>query len=671
MIGAAHDQTGLSRRLALVLLVVCGAWLAIYEVRAIAFPHLHVFMFGRAGHLIELGLASALCLLRAVATRRERLGWLLIGLGCASWTLGEVYFTAALWNLHDIPVPSPADVGYLLFPPLVFAGIVLLARQRIRGMPATVWIDSAAGALAVAGLSAAVVFDPVLQSVRGTTANVATNLAYPVSDLLLLGLLVAVIGLSGWRLSRTWLLLGAGVVIFWIADSLYLIHSANASYTPGGVYDAGWWGGITLLAAAAWVRGDGRHERSVGVPTILVPLAFGVLALGVLISADLRSSPLNPLAMTLAGASLAAIGLRLYLTFSQGQRILGDSQRAALSDSLTGLPNRRALTENLTTALAAADDTQPVVLALFDLNGFKGYNDGFGHLAGDELLQRLGRRLANTVKGRGTAYRFGGDEFCVLIHPGREVAQPILEAAVSALSEQGEGFSVGCSYGALTMPREAATASDALALADRRMYADKQHGRQSASSQTADVLVRALAERVPDLERPLSDVADLATATAQRLGLEPDEIETIQRAAGLHDIGKLAIPDSILNKPTELDPDEAMFMRSHPLIGERILTAAPCLAPVARLVRASHEAFDGSAYPDGLAENDIPLGSRIIASCDAYQSMTTPRTYTPELTPDDAEHELRRCAGSQFDPVVVDAFCRARRQAPERAAQHT
>jgi two-component system cell cycle response regulator len=133
------------------------------------------------------------------------------------------------------------------------------------------------------------------------------------------------------------------------------------------------------------------------------------------------------------------------------------------------------------------------------------------------------------------------------------------------------------------------------------MYADKQRGRQSASSQTADVLVRALNERVPDLERPLSDVADLATATARRLGLEIDEIELIQRAAGLHDIGKLAIPDSILNKPTELDPDEAMFMRSHPVIGER---------------------------------------------------------------------KLRRCAGGQFDPVVVDAFCRARRQATELVAQH-
>ncbi len=656
--------------MARALLAVCGLWLVMYELWTVAVPHLHVFVFGRTVHLIELGLASLLCALRALTDRRERAAWLLIGLGCVSWTLGEVYFTAALWNLHDIPVPSPADVGYLLFPPLVFIGIVLVARKRISGMPATVWIDSTAGALAVAGLSAAVVFDPVLHSVGGTAANVATNLAYPVCDLLLLGLLVAVIGLSGWRPSRTWLLLAAGVVIFWVADSLYLVQSANGSYTPGGVYDVGWWGGITLLAAAAWIRTDTRRERPIGEPTILVPLAFGLLALAVLISGDLRSGPLNLLAVTLAGGALAAIGLRLYLTFRQGQRILRDSQRDALSDSLTGLPNRRALTEDLEAALAAADDIRPVALAIFDLDGFKSYNDAFGHLAGDELLRRLSTRLAATIKGRGTAYRLGGDEFCALIHPGREVAQPILDAAVSALSEHGEGFSVGCSYGALTLPREAATATDALAVADRRMYADKQRGRESASTQTADVLLRALTERVPDLERPLTDIAELATATARRLGLEPDEIETIQRAAALHDIGKLAVPDAILHKPTALDPSETIFMQSHPVIGERILTAAPCLAPVARLVRSCQEAFDGSGYPDGLAANDIPIGSRIIAICDSYQAMTSPHHYTPTLTAQDAEQELRRHAGSRFDPVVVDAFSRARRQHLEPASQH-
>jgi two-component system cell cycle response regulator len=111
-------------------------------------------------------------------------------------------------------------------------------------------------------------------------------------------------------------------------------------------------------------------------------------------------------------------------------------------------------------------------------------------------------------------------------------------------------------------------------------------------------------------------------------------------------------------------------MQSHPVIGERILTAAPCLAPVARLLRSCQEAFDGSGYPDGLAANDIPIGSRIIAICDAYQAMTGPQRYTPTLTPQDAEQELRRHAGSRFDPVVVDAFCRARRQHLEPASQH-
>ncbi|HWF73896.1 MAG TPA: HD domain-containing phosphohydrolase [Solirubrobacteraceae bacterium] len=652
-----------ARRVAKALLALCGLWLACYEVRVVAFPHEHVFVFGRAGHLIELGLVSGLCLLRGVVDRRERGGWLLVGLGCAAWTLGETYFTAALWNLHTIPVPSPADAGYLAFPPLAFSGIVLLARRRVHRLSASVWIDSAAAALAIAGLSAAVVFDPVLHSVGGSPANVATNLAYPVSDMLLLGLLVGVLALSGWRLTRTWCLLGVGVIVFWIADSLYLIQSASASYTPGGVYDVGWWSGITMLAAAAWMGSDDREVVPAREPTILLPLAFGVMALAVLISGDLSYGNLNPLAVSLAGGSLIAIGVRLYLTFRHNERILSGSRKAARTDSLTTLPNRRALTDDLTTALTVADDARPVVLVMFDLDGFKSYNDTFGHPAGDDLLRRLSARLATAIRGRGTAYRLGGDEFCALIHPHDEVAQPIIDAAQSALTEHGQGFTVGCSYGALTLPREAATPIDALALADRRMYNDKHRGRQSASRQSADVLVRALAERIPDLEDHLSDVASLAGGTAERLGLELDEVEVIQRAAELHDIGKVAIPDAILQKPAALDQSEMSFMRQHPIIGERILAAAPSLAPSAPLVRATHEWFDGSGYPDALVGDHIPLGSRIIAVCDAFEAMTSYRPYRKTLTPEQAEEELRRSVGTQFDPVVVDAFCRARRHA--------
>jgi diguanylate cyclase (GGDEF)-like protein len=631
-----------------------------YELRVLAFPHWHVFVFGRAVHLVELGLASGLCLMRGLSDRRERWGWLLIGLGGASWTLGETYFTAALWNLHNIPVPSPADAGYLAFPPLVFAGFVLLARRRIHRLSASVWMDSAAAALAVAGVSAAVVFDPVLHSVGGSPADVATNLAYPVADMLLLGLLVGVVALSGWRLTRTWSLLAVGVIVFWIADSLYLIQSASDSYTPGGVYDVGWWGGITLLAAAAWMGRDDRAVVPAREQTILLPLTFGIMALGVLIAGDLGASNVNVLAVALAGGSLIAIGLRLYVTFRHNERILSGSRKAARTDSLTALPNRRALTDDLAAALTVADDGRPVVLVMFDLDGFKSYNDTFGHPAGDDLLRRLSARLATAIRGRGTVYRLGGDEFCALIHPHAELAQPIIDAAQSALTEHGQGFTVGCSYGALTLPREAATPNDALALADRRMYNDKHRGRQSASRQSADVLVRALAERIPDLEGHLSDVATLAGGTAERLGLELDEVEVIQRAAELHDIGKVAIPDAILQKPAALDESEMTFMRRHPIIGERILAAAPSLAPSAPLVRATHEWFNGTGYPDGLVGDHIPLGSRIIAVCDAFEAMTSYRPYRKTLTPPQAEDELRRSVGTQFDPVVVDAFCRAR-----------
>jgi two-component system, cell cycle response regulator len=652
----------LSRRFPRALLAVCGLWLACYELRVVALPHWHPFVFGRGVHLVELGLVSGLCLLRGVLDRRERWGWLLVGLGCASWTLGETYFTAALWNLHEIPVPSWADAGYLAFPPLVFAGIVLLARRRIQRLSASVWLDGAAASLAVAALSAVVVFDPVLHSVGGSPADVATNLAYPLSDMLLVGLLVGVVALSGWRVTRTWMLLGIGVVVFWVADSLYLIQSANSSYTPGGVYDVGWWGGITLLAAAAWIKRDHRPQPAAREQTIIFPLAFGVVALGVLIFGDLRSSNLNDLAVALAGGSLTAIGLRLYTTFRHNDRILNGSRKAARTDSLTTLANRRALTDDLGAALEVADDARPVVLVMFDLDGFKSYNDTFGHPAGDDLLRRLSARLATVMQGRGTAYRLGGDEFCALIYPADELAQPIIDAALSALTERGGAFTVGCSYGSLTLPREAGTPVEALALADRRMYNNKHLGRQSASRQSADVLVRALAERIPDLEGHLSDVAALAGATAERLGLELDEIHVVQRAAELHDVGKVAIPDAILEKPAALDETEQKFMRQHPIIGERILAAAPSLSPSAPLVRATHEWFDGSGYPDALVGDDIPLGSRIIAVCDAFEAMTSYRPYRTTLTPPQAENELRRSVGTQFDPVVVDAFCRAREQ---------
>lgn len=610
-----------------------------------------------ASNVVQLG-AMALVGLSAVRrTGRERAAWLLIAAGILVWTLGDLYWAVLLADLDEIPVPSPADIGYLAFVPLTFAGFVLLIRARVPHVSRTLAADGVTAAFAVGALSAAVVLEAVL-GIGGTPGEVATNLSYPVTDLVLIGLVVAAIALRGWRLTPTWALLGAGTLAYWIADSLYLIGVANETYVTPSPFDFGWTLATVLYAAAAWVP-PAFHEatgRRTGWREIALPLLFAGMGLAVLVAASLGS--VNALAVGLAAASLLAVFARLTMTFADNLAMLRASRREALTDALTGLRNRRALMLDIERRLPVASDAQPLVLALFDLDGFKFYNDTFGHPAGDSLLARLGHNLARTLTGRGLAYRMGGDEFCALIEPGREVALHTVEAAAQALSEHGDGFRVGCSFGAVTLPREAADGSAALQLADNRLYAAKKSSRASAGRQSADVLLRALTERDPSLGSHTADVADLARGVAERLGLAPEETEEVGQAAQLHDIGKVAIPDAILHKPGPLDSEEWEFIRRHTIIGQRILNAAPALGRVGALVRASHERWDGEGYPDGLAAQDIPLGSRIVAVCDAFDAMITTRTYRSASDPQEALAELRRCAGTQFDPVVVETFSR-------------
>ena len=175
--------------------------------------------------------------------------------------------------------------------------------------------------------------------------------------------------------------------------------------------------------------------------------------------------------------------------------------------------------------------------------------------------------------------------------------------------------------------------------------------------QLRSVLLAVLAEREPALPERLLEVAALAHAVAQRMGVRGEELEVTVRAAELHDVGKIAVPEAILNKPTPLNGMERAIIESHSEVGERILSAASEMAPVAQLVRACHERYDGHGYPDRRSGSDIPLGARIIAVCDAYQAMTNDRSYESGISPGAALAELRRCAGTQFDPDVVEAVC--------------
>jgi diguanylate cyclase (GGDEF)-like protein len=342
--------------------------------------------------------------------------------------------------------------------------------------------------------------------------------------------------------------------------------------------------------------------------------------------------------------------------------------RELTSDPLTGLLNRRALIEELPRVCERASDEQPAFLWFFDLNGFKTYNDSFGHVAGDSLLERLGQRLRDAVCQHGAVYRLGGDEFCVLITTHIADPHALFQEAREALSERGAAFTVTAAAGAVEIPREAGDPTHALRLADQHMYREKATSRGGAAELITSVLHAALAQRHPDLGEHSDDVAGDVELLARTIGLDEETISLVIKAGDLHDVGKLGIPDEIITRPGPLSPSEWAFMKQHTVMGEQIIAAAgPSLQRIGPLVRASHERWDGKGYPDGLAGEEIPLGARIITICDSFRAMLDERSYKEAMSVEEALAELRRCAGTQFDPHLVEVFCRlvGERAAPD------
>jgi diguanylate cyclase (GGDEF)-like protein len=655
-----------------------GLALAFYLAHALSslgHPGLDGFADDGVYTAIELA-GVGLCALRVRRRAEDRAAWLLITIGLAAWAGGDLQWTVWLNYVANPPYPSVADALYLLMYPTVYAGLVLMMRSRFRHVGAAVWLDGVVVGLAVAAGAAAWVFPTVLGAVsHADSAVVAVNLAYPLADLCLLVFLAVGFALSGWRPGRQWLLLSAGIALTAVADMAYVYEVAKGTYVEGGLTDAIWLASISLLALAAWQPRPARTTRTaVGSQVTILPAvsAFGALAL-LVVGALLHR--VTELSVTLAGAALLTAGVRAGFTYRENVRMLRLRTRDAVTDTLTGLGNRRRLLDDLEAALERAWQGVPATIAFFDLDGFKRYNDSFGHGAGDALLARLGRALAAAIGEHGEAYRLGGDEFCALLDGRVTGEQAVLLQARTALAEHGSGFTVTASCGSVVVPDEADSVSTALNLADERMYAEKSAAERAsrAKAQTVlmqqSVLMQILTEREPTLHDHVCDVGVLATAVGRCFELDSEQLDELRRAAELHDLGKLAVPDHILNKPGTLNDSEWRLMRQHTIIGERILNAAPALRPVARLIRSSHERWDGCGYPDGLAGEQIPLGARIIAACDAYDAMTSDRPYDPPRSSAEALAELKRGAGSQFDPRVVVALCNHLAATGEPAAQ--
>ena len=611
-------------------------------------------------------LSGALITLAVAWARPQgRAPWLLIGTGLLLWSAGDLTWSAFLANQEAPPFPSVCDALYLSGYVLVPLGVAALARARVSRMRAVEWIDVAIGALSVAVIGIAVLLDRVVADTTGTPLEVATAVSYPILDLITLAVAVAAVSLTGWRPGRGLATVCAGICVVGVGDAVYTYQSLTGTYDASAWNNLLWPAGVLLIAAAS-LQPTPRARKTDSMDawrSVASPAIFSLVVIAFLVVLS-RVEEHSRLVDVLTALTMTAIVTRIALTFSENRRLL----RLLEQDQLTKLGNRSKLGLDLQ-RLYDDPESGPHVLAILDLDGFKAYNDAFGHPAGDAVLIRLGRRLAETVGDGGHAYRLGGDEFALLVPGEAATCSEVIARATRAMSDRGDGFRISCSAGAAELPAEAREPSSAMQLADLRMYEQKDARRPSPGREVEDVLVRIMQQRSPGLGAHGTAVAAIATRAARRLGMNDSERTAIRRAAELHDIGKIAIPDSILQKPGPLSPEEWDFMRQHTILGERILSAAPSLAALGKVVRATHERWDGAGYPDGLAGEEIPLAARIIFAADAYDAITTERPYAEQRTPAEAIAELRRCSGTCFDPDVVEAVVEAAEEVRERAEQ--
>ena len=423
--------------------------------------------------------AGIACLLRAYLVPRERAAWVLIGLGILVWATAEVYWTGYILNDPSAPYPSPADIGYVAFYPLAAAGLAMLVRARADQLDWLRWTDGAIAALGTAALGTAFVFDFAAEHASGTSLQVATTLAYPLGDIIMLSLVVGVIALSGWRPDRTWALLLAGLAAMAIADIAYTLQSTEGTLPAGNWIDPIYLISASFLGSVLWrpTAADLRTSRRIATQReLVVPAFFASVMIGLF--AMQYFSATSGLSTVLWAATMLAVIARLAISVRENRALLEQVR----TDALTGLSNRGAMQIELDDLLQSSSAEEPAGVILLDLNGFKRYNDTFGHLAGDELLSRLGRRLERATQPYGSAYRIGGDEFCVLLDCPEVDFDKATRAAATGLSEKGKGYDITASWGIATIPREATVASEALGLADVRMYAQKESRRLAPDS---------------------------------------------------------------------------------------------------------------------------------------------------------------------------------------------
>jgi diguanylate cyclase (GGDEF)-like protein len=675
-------------------------WLVLYAIatKAVAERPAAQRLLSNFAYEVPVVLAVVLGLLVAwrATGRRRRFWWLLVA-STALWLAADSVWTGYYYlGSEELAFPSVADplylVSYALVPVAVMVGFGGVSGQR----RARAVLDAAVVGLGLGTIGWQVLIAP--QVGDGLSLASLVGIAYPLLDIVILITLVSV-ALAGHRQvpPSVWLV-GAAVLAGAVADTGYTYLTSLNSYVAGEWIDLGWQAQAVLLCLAAFCawrhdEGDGQVAplgRDLAMVPVLVGVVTALLLAGVV---SLRAGvPLAPLVV--AGLVVTGLVVRFLLSVSDTRQVaqrldvaLREQERLAVTDGLTGLYNRRFFEEvlRLETERATRGDGR-LALVVVDLDHFKLVNDTHGHQSGDSVLVEVAARLRRALRGSDVLARYGGEEF-VMILPGAdsETALEIAERCRRALStdtirlHSGSRITVTGSFGLACFAGGNSDVDSLIRHADRALYVAKGAGRDrvvteaDADTDTPIVQTRAEVLRMPLVLAPLERIADLVDARlgftehsaamarwagvlADALGLDPASRERAIQAARIHDIGKIALSDTLLTKPGPLDEREWQLMRTHPEHGQHLLLDVPGYRDLAAIVRGHHERYDGTGYPDRIPGADLAVETRIVSVLDTWAAMRADRPYRAARTPEDARAELRAVRGTQLDPEIVDVF---------------
>jgi len=412
---------------------------------------------------------------------------------------------------------------------------------------------------------------------------------------------------------------------------------------------------------------------------VYLPLSVTDHIIGSLILASRKPNAYNRRQIEL----LEKVALQIAAPVENAQLYAQLEQRSRI-DVLTGLFNRRHFEEQLKEEVSRHSRYgNEFSISMLDLDNFKSYNDAYGHPAGDILLSQIGKIIKSSIRNVDQAFRYGGDEFVVILpQTARGDAYVVAERVRAQIAEEMEkrAIAVTCSIGLASYPADGVVADELVDVADNALYHAKRTGGNRIFL-SSDILpkapvnggIAAIDTRADNLSVIYALVSAVeakdhytyghskkvntyAVALAGAIGLSPDEVSKVSSAALLHDIGKIGIPDKVLNKKGRFSGEDWEAIKAHPRLGANIVGNMPHLVPCVNSILHHHERWDGSGYPEGLKDEEIPIEARILAIADSFEAMTSARPYRPALPLEEVIKELRQGAGLQFDPKLVEVF---------------